>query len=84
VRSFVEGKPVFNAHPVIRMFSLCSAMQWNHLPVAGGMMDQNPQVLEMFEYMFTEQQKAEERKQKKKDAEMKRNSSKRPSRGRRR
>jgi hypothetical protein len=47
----------------LNLFMLCEAMQWNHLPVAGGLYDQHPEMLDRFTYIFQEQGKARERKE---------------------
>jgi hypothetical protein len=49
-------------------------MQWNALPYSGGILDQDPEMLDMFMYIFSEQQKQEEIDRKKKEAEAKRKS----------
>jgi hypothetical protein len=71
------------------MFSLCANMKWSHLPVAGGMYDQDPDLLDKFEYIFQELGKEEARKdaerKKKDDAEAAKSKNKSSSRrGRRR
>jgi len=32
----------------IRLFALCRAMEFNHLPVAGGLYDQDPELLDQW------------------------------------
>lgn len=56
----------------IRMFLMCDAMNWNHLPVAGGLYDQHPQLLADFSYIFNERAKRDERRRKLDEARMKR------------
>jgi len=34
------------------MFALCDAMRWNHLPVAGGLYDQHPKLIDDFMTIF--------------------------------
>lgn len=46
----------------LRLFHLCDAMRWNHLPVAGGLYDQSPELLEDFFYIFMERNAYEEKK----------------------
>jgi len=61
-------------------------MQWNHLPVAGGLYDQHPQLLEDFLYIFTIKSKYEKEKMDKEQRETKNSRSGRvpkKSRGRR-
>jgi hypothetical protein len=36
------------------MFMLCEAMKWSHLPVAGGIYDQDPDLLDGFLIIFHE------------------------------
>jgi hypothetical protein len=43
---------------------MCEAMDWNHLPMAGGLYDQNPELLERWRYLFTERSRYEEIKRK--------------------
>ena len=64
-------------------------MKWSHLPVAGGLYDQDPDLLDKFEFIFRaiSQHEAEEREkekseQKKQEAKTRRSSS--GGRGRRR
>jgi hypothetical protein len=38
-------------------------MRWAHLPVAGGLYDQSPELLEMFQYILAERSREEIRKQ---------------------
>jgi len=39
-------------------------MRWNHLPVAGGLYDQHPQLLEEFQIIFAAKARKEERERK--------------------
>jgi len=73
-----------NPVPAIRMFSLCESMKWAHLPVAGGLYDQDPDLLSKFQYMFQQRAKHEsEERQKQKRESMSRQGGARPV-GRRR
>lgn len=54
------------------MFALCRNMKWANLPNAGGLYDQDPTLLEKFEYIFQKLSEAEEKQQKKHDEEVKR------------
>lgn len=54
----------------IRLYSICSAMDFNHLPVAGGIYDQHPKLVEQWQMLF------EARAEKRKLDEAKRNHSK--------
>lgn len=50
------------------MFALCEGMKWSHLPNAGGLYDQDPELLDGFQYIFAkraEHQAAEDRKREK-------------------
>ena len=49
------------------MFLLCQLMDWNHLPVAGGIYDQDPELISSFWTIFTEQAKVEHEKKKKEE-----------------
>lgn len=80
----MRGREVENPHPAITMFSMCSAMKWNHLPVAGGIYDQHPEFLEKMRYIFGEQMKQEAAERRKQEAESKRKSGTASKRGRRR
>lgn len=50
------------------MFWLCESMKWNHLPVAGGIYDQHPGLLEKWEFMFSERAKYEREQEEKEKA----------------
>jgi hypothetical protein len=69
----VQGKEVPNPCTAIRLFSLLDHMKWNHLPVAGGLYDQNPDLLMQFEYIFGERAKQQEKENRKQRAEADRN-----------
>lgn len=69
MKEFVEGKAITNAHPMIRMFALCEAMKWNHLPLAGGLYEQDPELLDGFMYIFGERAAYEEEQERKRKAE---------------
>lgn len=66
-------------------------MKWSHLPVAGGLYDQSPVLLEQWRYIFSERNKYQAEQDAKRDAESKaasrnkggRSSPRRPSRPRR-
>lgn len=58
----------------LRLFALCQAMEWNHLPVVGGLYDQHPQVLEEWVYIFQRKHLHEKQQRDKHEAEMKRRS----------
>lgn len=54
------------------MFSMCESMKWNHLPVAGGLYDQDPDLLLAFQYIFGKRSEHQENEQKKEEAKAKR------------
>lgn len=71
-----------NPDSAIVLFGDASHMKWNHLPVQGGIYDQDPELLRKWRYIWDKiaaAERAERQKQKQKDA---RESSR--SRGRRR
>lgn len=85
-RAYVRGQTLTTVHPAIVLFHRCSQMKWNHLPRAGGIPDQDPELWEMFDVIWSEQAKEEKRKadeQQKKQAS-KPNSLRKSSGGRRR
>jgi hypothetical protein len=47
------------------MFTICAAMEWKHLPVAGGLYDQSPAFMDDMLYIMQEKAIAEERKREK-------------------
>lgn len=53
----------------IRLFSLCAAMRWNHLPEPGGLYAQHPKLLERFRYIFAKQAEHDEKERKKRENE---------------
>ena len=54
------------------MYMICEAMEWNHLPVAGGIYDQHPALLDDFMQIFQAKSTYEREQAKKKEAEAKR------------
>lgn len=48
------------------MFTLCSAFEFKHLPVAGGIYDQHPVLLQKFLYIMEQQRQQEKREEAKK------------------
>lgn len=42
---FARGDLIDNPHGAIVMYARCAARKWAHLPVAGGMYDQDPELL---------------------------------------
>lgn len=49
-------------------------MKWNHLPCAGGIYDQDPDLMDKFSIIFNMRNKHQADEQKKQQDEMKRNS----------
>lgn len=66
------------------MFSLCEAMKWNHLPVSGGLYDQDPDLLDGFMIIFSARAEHEAEEERKREREANRNSGGRRVAGRRR
>lgn len=58
------------------MFVLCENMKWNHLPNAGGLYDQHPELLEKFLFIFQSRQEYQAEEEKRQEDERKRNSAK--------
>lgn len=77
----MHGRPVENARHSIHLFSMCEQMKWNHLPVAGGLYDQHPQLLEEFKVIFDAKARKEE---KEREAEKRKADQERKRGGRRR
>lgn len=56
-------KPTTGAlHESLRLFLLCKMMKWTHLPVAGGLYDQDPKLLDDFHKIMVAESEAEKRK----------------------
>lgn len=47
-------------------------MKFAHLPISGGLYDQHPELIEKWEYIFSEKSKEEERKAQDQERQMKR------------
>lgn len=74
VRDFVNGRPVENAHGSITMFAICARMKWNHLPVPGGIYEQDPELIRRWRIIWDAQDevaRAEQAKQKREAAQNK-------------
>jgi len=69
---------VTNAHPAIQVYALCAAMEWSHLPRAGGIYDQDPDLLDGFREIFAAQAEHDSNEARKQERK-----SKAASRGRR-
>lgn len=59
-------------------------MKWNHLPVAGGLYDQHPKLLEQWDYIFARRAEFEAEEDKRRESESKRKSNPGTRGGRRR
>lgn len=69
------------------MFALCQNMKWAHLPNAGGIYDQDPELMDAFFMIFGEMAKHEKEEADKRDRERKKDQTDKarmPSRMRRR
>jgi hypothetical protein len=71
VNQFVRGNPITNAPESIKLFVLCSSMRWNHLPVAGGIYDQHPRLIDEWQVIFEAQARQREKEQAEQDAKAK-------------
>lgn len=65
------------------MFQLCEAMKWAHLPNAGGIYDQHPDLLDGFQIIFYERSKHEAEEEQKRNRSSNRGASRTPGRRRR-
>lgn len=54
---------------------MCASMKWNHLPVAGGIYDQHPDVLDKFRLIFNAQADHDEAERMREQAKAKRRGS---------
>ncbi len=73
VSLFVKGKEI--PPPVdesIRLFSLCEAMKWSHLPSPGAIFDQKAGLMDRFYFIFAQRAEHEERERKKEEQKNKR------------
>ena len=59
----MRGQVVQNPLPEIRLFSICEGMKWAHLPVAGGLYDQDPRLLDRWRVIFQRRSEYEEEKE---------------------
>lgn len=66
----VRGKKLEgNVCESIRLFVLCEAMKWAHLPIVGGVYAQHPKLLDDFLYIFSKRAEYEAAKAAKEKAE---------------
>lgn len=71
-------------HESLRLYSVCKLFKFNYLPVAGGLYDQHPRLLEDFLMIAQIEARAERRRQEKREREMAQKQGRSASRGRRR
>lgn len=55
---------VQNPHPLLKLFADCERMKWAHLPVAGGIYDQHPDLLAGFRVIWAAQAEEADRQEK--------------------
>lgn len=65
----MKGKEVPSPCTEIRLFALCDGMKWSHLPVAGGIYDQDPRLLDAFRYIFAERSKEQDKERRRSERE---------------
>lgn len=69
---WVAGKEVTGSVAVeLRLFAMCEAMKWNHLPAEGGLGMQHPVLLERFRHIFSTRAQYEREEQERRDRDMK-------------
>lgn len=51
---------------------MCESMKWAHLPNAGGLYDQDPELLHAFQVVFSERAEYQEAQEKKRQEEQRR------------
>ena len=56
------------------MFSLCEGMKWSHLPVAGGIYDQHPLLMDKFQIIFQMRAEIESKRQEEEERKNRANS----------
>lgn len=66
---FARGDMVENAPESMRLFSMCQAMKWSHLPIDGGLYAQHPRLLDEWEIIFSAIAKQDQREKEKSKAE---------------
>ena len=57
----------------VRLFTLCAAMEWAHLPVAGGLYDQDPELIEQFTELLILKARREQDERDKADRDRRKN-----------
>jgi hypothetical protein len=56
----------------MRLFAICSAMEWAALPVQGGIYDQHPQLIDEWMVIFEARNRHEQRENERRKRESKR------------
>lgn len=51
----VAGRPIEHPLESVRLFIICKAMEWHHLPNAGGLYDQSPRLLDDWLYIWAKE-----------------------------
>lgn len=64
------GGSIQHPYESLRLFGICSAMEWSILPVAGGIYDQHPRLLDEWQVIFSAQARHQEAEQRKRDGEI--------------
>jgi hypothetical protein len=65
-RTFVNGGMVTNPSTSMKLYLIAKQMRWAHLPLAGGLYDQHPELLDQWSVLFrleNEKALADHRKQ---------------------
>lgn len=55
------------------MFALCDNMKWSHLPMAGGLYDQDPDFIAKMNYIFGQRNEHQRKEQEAQQAKMQHN-----------
>lgn len=70
INDFVNNDEGVSDPPeIIRLFNLCASMKWNHLPVPGGVYDQDPEFIDGIQLIFEAQGRKEKRDAAKREAD---------------
>lgn len=80
---YVRGRKVDSPVPVLRLICVADALEWKHLPVAGGIYDQHPDFVEAMMMLFEERGKYEREKQKQEESKANQQKQRMPSHPRR-
>lgn len=80
MKKYVKGEPVSNPLTSLRLYGYSKALKFSHLPDPGGLLDQNPIILQ--EWMEISMAENEEEARKQKEEERKRESESRRTQSR--